>query len=360
MKKFLFVILVVVAAVLLWAIRENAYAENGLVFSLGLVAAALSGYLIADYFSKLGKQSLENNAKVAQKENQALKERIDLLQTQMKTATPHAEVEQFEQRVALLEEEKSKLDGISRAQTAEIASLKQKHDYLQKNHSKLSEDATIGAETARTQLLVSQEALVTAKAKIEELTVESQKNAETAAAKIQALTEENTALREHNASLTEELDAKNTPTDPDTEGVIGKIVSEKTGGDVATDEAQTEDIASQTTENESLVATRGMLITELDAPEETEDDEDDATDYGTSDNLQAIEGIGTKLDAALKEAGIGTWEKLSMTTPERLQAILDTHGKQFKAIDPTSWPEQARLLVHREFSKLKKYKEYIG
>jgi predicted flap endonuclease-1-like 5' DNA nuclease len=343
MKNFLFIILVVVAAVLLWAIRTNAFAESGLAFSLGLVVAALSGYLVTDYFSRLGKQSMTDNLGLAQKENQALKERVDLLQTQMKTATPHAEVEQFEQRVALLEEEKAKLDGISRAQTAEIASLKEKNDTLQKSNLKLNEDATIGFETAKTQSLVMQEALASAKIKIQELT------------------DENIALREHNTSLTESLDAKNVKTDPDTEGVIDKIVAEETSdtskadGETASEEMTGE--VSETTENESLVAARGLVITEL--LMETESEEA-ANTYGTSDNLQAIEGIGSKVDAVLKEAGIGTWEKLSMATPERLRAVLDTAGKQFKAIDPTSWPEQARLLVHREFSKLKQYKDYIG
>lgn len=334
MKNFLFIILVVVAAVLLWAIRTNAYAD-GLVFSLGLVAAALSGYLISDYFAKLGKQSLTNNLQVAQKENQALRERADLLQTQFNTATPHAEVEQFEQRIALLDEEKAKLDGISRAQTAEIANLKEKLDALQKSHAKLLEDSTISTETAKTQTMVTQDALAAAKLKIQELT------------------DENTALREHNTDLTEKLDAKNAPTDLDTEGVIDKIVSEKTDDETISGESETSD-------NQAVVADRGLLITELDTEEEVSETENDEAQYGNSDNLQAVEGIGPKVDAALKAAGIGNWEKLSMTTPERLQAILDAGGKQFRAIDPTSWPEQARLLVHREFSKLKRYKEYIG
>lgn len=334
MKNFLFVILLVVAAVLLWAIRTNAYAD-GLVFSLGLVAAALSGFLISDYFSKLGEQSLTNNLQVAQKENQALRERADLLQTQFNTATPHAEVEQLEQRVALLEDEKNKLDSISRAQTAELGGLKEKFDALQKSHSKLLEDSRIATETANTQTTVAQDALASAKTKIQELT------------------DENVALREQNTALIEELDVKTTRIDADTEGVIDKIVSEKTDNEIVSGE-------SEISENQSLIADRGLLITELDTEEEASEEENAQIDYGTSDNLEAIEGIGPKVDAALKAAGIGNWEKLSMTTPERLQTILDDGGKQFRAIDPTSWPEQARLLVHREFSKLKRYKESIG
>lgn len=340
MKNFLFIILVVVAAVLLWAIRTNAYAD-GLVFSLGLVAAALSGFLISDYFAKLGKQSLTNNLQVAQKENQALRERADLLQTQFNTATPHTEVEQFEQRIVLLEEEKAKLDGFSRAQTAEVANLKEKIESLQKSQAQLLEDSTIATESAKTQTSVSQDALTAAKVKIQELT------------------DENTALREQNTNLIEKLDTKNTPTDPDTEGVIDRIVSEKTADETVANVIEDEDEA-ETEDSQPIVADRSFLVTELDTDELDTEIENNDADYGSSDNLQAIEGIGTKVDAALKAAGITNWEKLSMATPERLQTILDAHDKQFRAIDPTSWPEQARLLVHREFSKLKKYQEAIG
>ena len=344
MKQFLFIILLVVAAVLLWAIRTEAYANNPLVFSLGLVAAALSGYLIADYFAKMGKQTLANNLQVAHKENQALRERADLLKTQFNTATPHAETAQFEERIALLSDEKNKIDGMSRAQTAEIANLKEKLDGLQKSHAKISEDAMIATETAHTQALTMQEELVSTKLKIKDLT------------------DENTALREHNVELTAKIDAKNTEIDPDTEGVIGKIVSEKTD---AADADSTNNRAigtsdfSETLDNQSLVAERDFMVTELE-PEDTAVNTFDAGHYGSSDNLQAIEGIGPKVETALKAAGCINWEKLSMATPERLQVILDASGKQFKSIDPTSWPEQARLLVHKEFAKLKKYKEYIG
>lgn len=319
MKRFLFIILVAVAAVLLWAIRAEAY-SNGLVFLLGLVVTALSGYLIADYFLRVEKNSLKNNLHISQKENQALKERVDLLQTQLTTATPHAEVEQFEQRLSLLEDEKRKLDGFSRAQTAEIANLREKLEIVQKNNTQLIEDATISSETA--------------KAKMETLQAE----VEAAKLELQAIKDENNALQQQNTALMAEQNAK-----------AGNVNEDTEGGD---DEAILDD-------SEPIIAARNMVITDLD--EETEGNEDVTTteDFGTSDNLQAIEGIGPKIDALLKEAEISTWEKLSMTTPERLRVVLDNGGKQYQHVDPTSWIEQARLLVHGEFSKLKKYKEHV-
>ncbi len=333
MKKFLFIILVAVAAVLLWAIRTEAY-SNGLVFSLGLVVTALSGYLIADYFFRLEKSSLKDNLHVSQKENQALKERNDLLQTQLTTATPHAEVEQFEQRLAILEDEKNKLDGMSRAQTAEIANLKEKLEAQQKNNSKLFEEATVSSGTAQTQLAALQSQINSAKTEIS------------------VLNDKNAALQKQNDSLAAEVSAKNIELAQQKEALAVAATSQTVETDF-----DTEGVAerSLTGEMETVVSGRDLVVTELEETETVEGVEN----FGTSDNLQAIEGIGPKIDAVLKAAGITNWEKLSMATPEHLRVVLDNAGKQYQTIDPTSWTEQARLLVHGEFAKLKKYTESI-
>ena len=313
MKNFLFIILVAVAAVLLWAIRAEAY-SNGLVFLLGIMATGLAGYLIADYFFRFEKKSLKNNLHVSQKENQALKERVDLLQTQLNTATPPVGIEQYEQRMTLLEEEKSKIDGLSRVQTAEIAGLKVKLDILQKKHDSLQENATVSTETSQTETMALQEELTSIKLKN------------------QALIDENTALHNQNAALITELD-------DDTD----KNASDTEGGDM--------DLSLEG----SALTSRGLEIPELEIDEE---DDSPTEDYGTSENLQAIDGIGENIADVLRDAGVFTWETLSMTSTARLRVILDEAG--LHNIYPTSWPEQARLLVHREYTKLKKYKAYIA
>ena len=313
MKNFLFIILDAVAAVLLWAIRAEAY-SNGLVFLLGIMATGLAGYLIADYFFRFEKKSLKNNLHVSQKENQALKERVDLLQTQLNTATPPVGIEQYEQRMTLLEEEKSKIDGLSRVQTAEIAGLKVKLDILQKKHDSLQENATVSTETSQTETMAMQEELTSIKLKN------------------QALIDENTALHNQNAALITELD-------DDTD----KNASDTEGGDM--------DLSLEG----SALTSRGLEIPELEIDEE---DDSPTEDYGTSENLQAIDGIGENIADVLRDAGVFTWETLSMTSTARLRVILDDAG--LHNVHPTSWPEQARLLVHREYSKLKKYKAYIA
>ena len=313
MKNFLFIILVAVAAVLLWAIRAEAY-SNGLVFLLGIMATGLAGYLIADYFFRFEKKSLKNNLHVSQKENQALKERVDLLQTQLNTATPPVGIEQYEQRMTLLEEEKSKIDGLSRVQTAEIAGLKVKLDILQKKHDSLQENATVSTETSQTETMALQEELTSIKLKN------------------QALIDENTALHNQNAALITQLDDD-----------IDKNASDTEGGDM--------DLSLEG----SALTSRGLEIPELEIDEE---DDSPTEDYGTSENLQAVDGIGENIADVLRDAGVFTWETLSMTSTARLRVILDEAG--LHNIYPTSWPEQARLLVHREYTKLKKYKAYIA
>lgn len=63
----------------------------------------------------------------------------------------------------------------------------------------------------------------------------------------------------------------------------------------------------------------------------------------TPDDLTLIEGIGPKLSAILDEAGIATFAQLARTTPQDIQSILRAAGHRIA--DPTSWPDQARLLA---------------
>jgi predicted flap endonuclease-1-like 5' DNA nuclease len=72
----------------------------------------------------------------------------------------------------------------------------------------------------------------------------------------------------------------------------------------------------------------------------------------TSDNLQVIEGIGPKMDEVLKANGISSWSDLAASTPDKLRAILDKYGDQYKIIDPTTWPQQAQLAANKKFSDL--------
>ena len=73
------------------------------------------------------------------------------------------------------------------------------------------------------------------------------------------------------------------------------------------------------------------------------------------DNLKTIEGIGPKLEEMLNENSIYTFSQLSATPQSTLQAILDEGGEAYRIHDPSTWPEQAKLLAEgkvEEFEKL--------
>ncbi len=84
---------------------------------------------------------------------------------------------------------------------------------------------------------------------------------------------------------------------------------------------------------------------------------------GTPSNpkdLKIIEGIGAKIEELLRTKGIRTWVELAGTDVETLRNTLREAGTGFNSIDPTSWPEQARLAANGEWEKLRQYQNYLG
>ncbi len=74
------------------------------------------------------------------------------------------------------------------------------------------------------------------------------------------------------------------------------------------------------------------------------------------DDLTQIEGVGPKIAELLKSQGIGSMLQLSQTSAERLKACLATGGPRYSLHNPSSWPQQAKLLQEgklEEFNKLK-------
>ncbi len=79
----------------------------------------------------------------------------------------------------------------------------------------------------------------------------------------------------------------------------------------------------------------------------------------SNDNLQIIEGIGPKVEAVLKGAGIMSWEDLADQSPDELRAILDVAGSAYKMMDPVTWPKQARLAVEGNWNELIAYQRFL-
>lgn len=77
------------------------------------------------------------------------------------------------------------------------------------------------------------------------------------------------------------------------------------------------------------------------------------------DDLEAIEGIGPKTDVLLRSKGIDSWERLSSTSVEQLQGILDDAGDQFRLSDPMTWPDQAKLAAQGRWKELEQLQDLL-
>lgn len=80
--------------------------------------------------------------------------------------------------------------------------------------------------------------------------------------------------------------------------------------------------------------------------------------FGT-DNLQIIEGIGPKVAELLTSNGIATWADLASKSPDEIKPILDAAGSAYKMMDPTSWPQQAKLAAEGQWAALIEFQKFL-
>lgn len=79
--------------------------------------------------------------------------------------------------------------------------------------------------------------------------------------------------------------------------------------------------------------------------------------YSEVDNLKKVEGIGPKIESLLNGAGIFSWSRLSVTSPDFIKEVLVTGGDRFKMHNPASWPMQAEMAANGEWEKLNKWQD---
>ncbi|MBT8436373.1 MAG: hypothetical protein KJP11_03295 [Gammaproteobacteria bacterium] len=77
------------------------------------------------------------------------------------------------------------------------------------------------------------------------------------------------------------------------------------------------------------------------------------------DDLKIVEGIGPKIEVLLRNAGIETWQQLSVAELSSIKAILHTAGPRYRLATPESWSLQARLANNGEWSKLKEIQDKL-
>ena len=351
MRAFLLLLLSAVAVIILWAIRSKSY-ENDLVFALSTLAAGLCAYLLADYFFSVEKKSLKQEIVEAKKEIQVWKDEKDLLQTQFNLATPHAQVEQLEQQLAFADEQRNKLDGLSRAQYAEISGLKTQLEMQKKNYQKLYEESAIATETRNAELMALQDSLASKREKIKYLTDESE-YLRGKILKLQTVAEEETIQKV--VAESRDVPPANLP----------KVVIKMPQNGVNTEGYVQQDFAAKTIDNqvldtevvaekdaEPIVENKATEVeTAVENTERTLDSQPVATP--NSENLQAIQGIDAEMERVLKSAGIDNWQEISETSAERLKEIL-AEGK-IGNVDTSSWSVQAILLIDGHVNRLKTY-----
>ena len=77
------------------------------------------------------------------------------------------------------------------------------------------------------------------------------------------------------------------------------------------------------------------------------------------DDFKIIEGIGSKIEAALHTAGIKTYANLRASDSETIKVILNTASPAFHMHDPETWPYQADLAYNEKWDKLKEYQDFL-
>jgi len=77
-------------------------------------------------------------------------------------------------------------------------------------------------------------------------------------------------------------------------------------------------------------------------------------------DLKIIAGVGPKTEELLKSNGVRNWVELASTDVERLRAILRDAGAPYDTLNPSTWPEQARLASNGEWERFEDYQGYLG
>ena len=70
-------------------------------------------------------------------------------------------------------------------------------------------------------------------------------------------------------------------------------------------------------------------------------------------DLKVVEGIGPKIEDLLKADGIHNWSDLAAASTDRIQAVLDAAGDNFRLANPGSWSRQAAMAAAGDWVELK-------
>jgi predicted flap endonuclease-1-like 5' DNA nuclease len=77
------------------------------------------------------------------------------------------------------------------------------------------------------------------------------------------------------------------------------------------------------------------------------------------DNLQIIEGIGPKIENALKGSGFRNWSDLAGADPAAISEALQKADPNYRMQDPATWPQQAKLANEGKWSDLIEFQKTL-
>jgi predicted flap endonuclease-1-like 5' DNA nuclease len=81
---------------------------------------------------------------------------------------------------------------------------------------------------------------------------------------------------------------------------------------------------------------------------------------GMQDDFSHLEGVGPKISATLRSAGVKTFAKLAAKDVGEIKEILMAkYPRLLKLSDPTTWPEQAEMAAEGRWENLKTLKESL-
>jgi large subunit ribosomal protein L21 len=101
-----------------------------------------------------------------------------------------------------------------------------------------------------------------------------------------------------------------------------------------------------------------LLVDYIGRPDEEGKAEAQVEKPARVDDLTKIEGIGPKVAKVLNAAGISTYEDLANAKVEDLQKDLNNAG--LRMMDPTTWPEQAKLAANGDWDTLKTLQDKLS
>jgi predicted flap endonuclease-1-like 5' DNA nuclease len=76
-------------------------------------------------------------------------------------------------------------------------------------------------------------------------------------------------------------------------------------------------------------------------------------------DLKIVEGIGPKIEELFHAAGIKTWQAMSETSTEKLQAVIDVAGERFSVHDAGTWAKQAEFAYQGKWQELKDWQNQL-